>query len=275
MTALAKQQIIDAIETGVADASNQGVPEWLAATDCLLKLFAAECQPFSSGEIAAHLRTFKPTLRFSVTSNVGEHIRERFYADTLPLFQNADGTVTPAEQVPRSTQGFSRTPPGTQVFVYAPDYQTGSDHDFEVDIPKPGATLPLENDGLPAVPVQPPSVQPHFVNLTPRKPVLDLKASVHNDARLCIARSALEALLHETQTGLKGGDSVYVGVDNVSQELVVSLDRDTGMQGYQLSASRGRVLVPHPAHPFTPGDTFKVTVDGPGRRLVVDLSATV
>lgn len=268
-----KQQLADAIESGITNASSNGTPTWLGATDSLIDLLVAERECFSSGEIAAHLRTFRPDLRFSVTSNVGEHVRDRFYADTMPLYPNPDGTFTPVEKVPRTTGGFSRTPPGTEVFVYAPNWTAGQAHEFEVEIPKPGTQVPLDPDGLPPRPAQAANPLPasHFVNLTARPTPKNLTATVHNDGRLCIPRSALEALLHATQTALKGGDSVFVIVDDTNGEARVGLDRENGAQGYQLSAGRGRVLFPHPAHPFTVGDTFAVRIDGPGRRLVIDL----
>jgi hypothetical protein len=269
-----KQQIIDAIEAGITAAPSQGVPEWLGATDSLLDLFAQECESFSSGSIAAHLRHFRPDLNFSVTSSVGAHVRNRFDADTMPVYQNADGTVTPVEQVPRTCEGIGRTPPGTSVFVYAPGYTEGMDYDFEIDIPKPGTTVQAESDGLPPIPTQPSTPAAHFVKLAARKSVagLSLTATVHKNRRCYVPRSAFEELLHETKTGLKGGDSVYVKVDDSGGEAVISLDRLSGAQAYQLVATRGVVQFSHPVAPFTIGDTFTITVDGPGRRLVVDLS---
>ena len=51
---LNKQDIIQAIDTGVQASATQGVPDWLGATNALIDLFVANGQPFSSGEIAAH-----------------------------------------------------------------------------------------------------------------------------------------------------------------------------------------------------------------------------
>jgi len=269
MALIDKQQIIDAIEDGITDAKAQGVPDWLGATDQLLELFALHGHPFSSGEIAAHLRTFKPKLVFSVL-NVGDHVRNRFWDDNMPVFVNPDGTTSPAEQVPRTTQGIGRTPPGVSVFVYAASYQEGHDHDFEIDIPRPGNNLPKDPDGLPPIPAQPTTPASHFVKLAPRKAATNLVATVHKDQRCYVPRAAFEELLHETQTALKGGDSVYVKVDG--DEATVNLDRVDGSQGYTLIATRGRVLFPHPVTPFTPGKQYPVTVDGPGRRLTIDLS---
>jgi len=272
------KQISDAIEQGITDAQANGNPEWMGATDAVITLLVENRECFSSGEIAAHLRTFRPDLVFSVTNSVGEHIRDRFYANTLPMYENPDGTHTPVEQVPRMTQGFTRTPPGTQVFVYGPEFSECDQHEFEVDIPKPGTQVPAapgDAHGLPARPQQAPQPVQHFTKLTPRPSTRDLTATVHSDGRCCIARSAVEALLHDTGTGLKGGDSMYVLVDDSAQEARVALDREPGAQGYQLAAARGRVLFPHPAHPFTPGDSYAVKIDGPNRRLIIDLSTTL
>ena len=273
MTVINKQ-IKDAIEQGVVNATAQGVPVWLGATDALLELFVGNRECFSSGEIAAHIRTYRPDIKFSVTTNIGEHVRDRFYAASMPLYLNTDGSHSPVEMVPRTTGGFTRTPPGTQVLVYGPSFTDATAHAFEIEIPQPGVVTPgnpLDTYGLPTRPVQAPVA--NFVNLTPRQVTIELRATVHTDARCCVPRSAFEALLHETQTGLKGGESVYVKVD--ANEAVVSLDRAPGSQGYQLTATRGRILFPHPAHPFKPGDAYKVTVDGGGRRLVVDLTVPV
>jgi len=269
------KEISDAIESGIQASQTQGVPEWLGATDALITLFVESRECFSSGEIAAHLRTFNPALRFSVTSNLGEHIRDRFYGNSMPLYPNPDGTFSPIEMTPRMTAGFTRTPPGTQVFVYGPDNTSCVAHPFEVEIPAPGTTVapaPGDAHGLPARPVQAPVPVSHFVTLQPRKSHVDLRATVHADGRCCVPRSILEELLYETQAGLKGGDPLYVLVDNAAQQARIGLDRENGAQAYSVWATTGRCYFPNPAHPFTPGDCYAVTVDGPGRRLVVDIS---
>jgi len=272
------KEIKDAIERGIADAQAQGNPEWMGAADALLELLIEKGECFSSGEIAAHLRTFRPDLFFSVTNDLGDHIRNRFWGDTLPMYVADDGSLTPVEQVPRRTGGFTRTPPGTEVFVYGPDHQAAADHEFEVEIPKPGTQVPADPGdahGLPAKPSQPATPVQQFTQLKPRPARDGLRATVHNDARCCIPRSAVEALLHEADVGLKGGDSLYVLVDDDNDEVRVGLDREDGAQGYQLSASRGRVLFPHPAHPFKAGDAFRIKVEGDNRRLVIDISVAL
>lgn len=268
------KEIADCIENAIADASNRNQPEWMAATDDLIELLVENGECFSSGEIASFLRTFCPQLRFSVTSNIGEHTRDRFYACSMPLYSHADGTTSPVEQASRMTQGFTRTPGNTPVFVYGPDYTAIQAHEFEVEIPQPGFKTPADPQdahGLPAKPVQAPTpVQPHFVKLTARPSPKNLTATVHKDARCCIPRSAFEAFLHATGTSLSGGSMVFVQVDDSTQKATVTLDRQPGSQGYQLSAMRGRVLFPHPAHPFTSGDSYGMTIQG--SELVVDLS---
>jgi hypothetical protein len=275
-TDVTNKQITDAIEAGITDATNRNIHDWMAATDEILDLFIENGQPFSSGEIAAHLRTFRPDLRFSVTSSVGEHIRERFWACSLPLYEHDDMSTTPVEQVSRVTQGFTRTPLGTQVFVYGPDQQTCLDHEFEVEIPAPGVQVPADPTdahGLPAKPVQAPQPVQGFVSLKPQQPKRDLVATIHSDGRCYIPRSAFEAFLHETQTTLRGGDSVFVLVEG--DEARINMDSDDGAQIYQLTTMRGRIRFPHPTSPFKPGNSYRITVDAANKRLLVDLSTTL
>lgn len=265
------KQISDTIANGVATAQTRNLPFWQAAVDDLIDLMVQNGECFSSGEIASHLRTFRPDLMFSVTNHVGEHLRDRFYANTMPLYQNPDGTHSPVEKVPRTTQGYTRTPAGTEVFVYGPSYQEALDHPFEVDIPKPGTPLnPDPNDqwGLPARPQQSSQPKSHFTQIQPRKVRRDLSATVHNDGRCCVPRSAFEELLHATGKSLKGGDHVYVLISE--DEAVISLDDFPGSRTYNLQATRGRVMFPRPTKPFTPGQSFKITVDN--NKLVVELS---
>lgn len=273
------KQINDSIEQGITDAISQGIRDWMGATNALIDLLVDHNECFSSGEIAAHLRTFMPNLRFSVTSNIGNHLRDRFYGNTLPLYENDDGTHTAVEMVPRTTQGFTRTPVGTEVFVYGPDYTSCMDHEFEVDIPSPGTQVPADpndSNGLPARPVQAPTPkQPGGKNvvLRPRKPVMNLTATVHADGRCCVPRSAIEALLHETGASLKGGDPMYV---TVTDDLAtIGLDNTPGSNSYSIWASTGRVYFPRPANPFVPGTAFRIRVNGSDRCLTVDLSKAV
>lgn len=262
-----KQDIIQAIDQGLQDASAQGIQDWMGATNALIDLFVKNGEPFSSGELAAHLRTFKPNLRFSVTTSIGAHLRERFNCVTLPSYVYPDGSSEQYVQVPRVTEGYSRTPPGQSVFVYALTEDEGRDHKFEVEIPLPGTPLLLESDGLPAIPQQPVTPASHYVQLAPRQAHVNLTATVHTDSRCCIPRGAFEELLHSTGSSLRGGDDVFVSV--TPEAIRVSLRDRPNYKRYSLQATRGRILVPHPTTPFTPNDSFPVRVDGD--ELVVDL----
>lgn len=283
MALVTNKQISDTIDAALVAAPALGVPDWQAATDALIDLFVSHGECFSSGEIAAHLRTFHPELRFSVTSHVGEHIRERFYADNLPEYTLSDGTTVHVAQVPRTTGGYTRTPIGTQVFVYAEDYQSGMDHEFEVDIPLPGTQVaadPGDAYGLPARPVQaatPVQTAPRNVatTVTGRQASGSLTVNVRTDARVNVPRSVFEALLHETKTALRGGDRVYVNIDDAAGRAIISLDPEPGFTAYNLWATTGRIAFRHPVTPFNPGDNFALEIEADKRRMVIDISRSV
>ena len=268
-TDITKNDLVQTIEAGILAVQGGADAAWKGATDALIELFAHKGVPFSSGELAAHLRTVRPDLRFSVTNSVGEHLRSRFHADTL-WHRDDQGDEVPLVQVPRVTEGWSRTPPGQSVFVYAINRAEGELHPFEVDIPTPGVPVKVEPDGLPAIPAQPATPQPHFIKLAPRKAISGLTAKVHTDSRLVIPRNAFEELLHATGAALSGGDSVYVVVDDTAQEVRLALAPAPGFKSYSLQKARGRVLVSHPTRPFVPGSSFSVFVRGD--ELVVNLT---
>lgn len=261
--ALTPQDISRAIQDGVV--ANPQCREWVSAANALIELLVSRGLCFSSGEIAAYIRTYQPDIRFSVT-NLGEHIRDRFYANTMPLYNNpVDGTTTPVTQVPRVTQGLTRTPSGTGVFVYAPSYQAGENHPFEVDIPEPGATLGASGP-LPPVPVQDNTRTP---TPTPYTVPSSLRANVRTDGRVNVPRSVLESFLHSLRAGLVGGGNLWVGLNN--HEARIYLNPGTGRVPYQVWASTGRIA-------FNPGAHLKVGADCPVRVdtsdecLVVDLT---
>jgi hypothetical protein len=270
------KQISDTIETGIQVAEAAGDPQWLGATNALIDLFAEHGECFSSGEIAAHMRTYRPDLMFSVTTSVGSHVRDRFWGDTMPLYEHDDGTHSPMEMGHRLTEGFTRTPVGTLVFVYGPNRADIEAHGFEVDIPQPGTQVPADPqdaDGLPAKPVQKSSPIQHFTTITPRLRT-DLKAIVHEkDGRCCIPRACLETLIATTGATLKGGDSVYIVIDG--DECRVYLEEQDGSRSYSVWATSGRVYFSKPGTTFVKGDAFKVTVDASDECLIVDLSAKV
>jgi len=224
---------------------------------------------FSSGEIARWLRIFRPSEVFAVRS-LGEHVRDLFYSG---LF----GTYT---MVPRTTQGLGRTPAGVEVFVYAPDDSTGYNHEFEVDIPKPGGAATAYPDlsasaSVPASPAPstPPGTAKSGVAINgSSQPLVALKATVQKDARLQVPRAAFEAFVHFCNTPMKGGDPVWVKVEN-DKAVITIADPGDGSKQYDLWADSGRVSFPSQTAPFTPGDTYLVNIAPAG--LTVDLTQRV
>lgn len=259
--------VLQIISEGIDDARAAGEPDWSGAVDALI----AECIRlnvcFSSGEIAAWLRTYRPDLRFSITHNIGPYVRGRFTGGSLP-----DYTSGPVEQKGRQTCGYSNAPVGTTVYVYGPDSFAISTHRFEVAIPAPGGAMPDLTD-LPEVPTQP---------STPLQPVLTIPsakssqpapkaigrggtfassytASVHVDHRLCVPRRAFEALASRQQRSISGGDDVYVAFSD--DDITISLDPVQGGRRYTLVTSRCRLLfASRSGTPFSTSDRFSVSV---------------
>ena len=83
---------------------------WQGIVDRLIQFFVADDRPFSSGEIAAYIRWFAPSIRFSVMS-LGEYVRNKYDNGEFP---NSSTGLYPV-QVARVTQGTSRTLDGRTV----------------------------------------------------------------------------------------------------------------------------------------------------------------
>ncbi len=236
--------------------------DWRTAALDLINFKVANGQAFSSGEIAAFLRTFRPDLRFSVT-NLGEFIRDAFFKGELPCYNDGQGNPVSPSQVPRTTVGKGRTPYGVQVFVYAFNQADGDAHDFEVDIPNPkvqagAASLPS------STPVKSP--KPSAAPRTPKAANGKLEAKVWADGRLLIPRVAVDAFVHATGRTLKQGDKLFVKVE--ATRVVVTIDQTPGAHTYNLWADQGRITTKG-AKNAVPGNTYPITVDS--EALIVDL----
>jgi hypothetical protein len=279
--------IANTMPNDVTNAASSG--DWRNAVNALVTHKIENGLPFSSGELAAELRTQFPSLRFSVTG-LGDHVRDLFYGGGMDLYDDGMGGLIPPCQIPRTTQGLGRTPAGQMVFVYGPDQQTCDNHPFEVDIPIPGNQNTSQNaistpkpSALPAaqpVGALPGGTQPPAQDGYTRTPVQITgqaapraipKASVHTDRRLCVPRGAFEAFVLTLNHVMRGGDPVYIRFDG--DTLIVTLDPQPGTSKYDLAVTRGRVLVTHPSTPFQPGDKYTIEVDGD--ELKVDLSQSV
>jgi hypothetical protein len=280
--------------------------DWRTAVTDLLAWMVANGRCFSSGEIAAYLRTNRSDLAFKV-GGVGEFVREAYDNGRFPSYSDTAGNSVYPTQVPRTTNGVARTldgrtvesktAAGQAVFVYAIDGAEGFAHDFEVYIPDyddPQATKAIDYTGAP--PVAPtvtttPSATPGASPVTSAPPsqatgVLitgslkrdDLIAYVRPDRRLCVPRAAFEAFVALTGTPLRGGpngDPVYI--DFMGDEVVITRDPSaTGTStAYHLWATRGRVafLAATGLPTFDPGDKYEITVRQDA--LVVNLTKKV
>jgi len=264
----------------------QNSPSWETAAMDLVRNYMENGECFSSGEIAREIRIHRPDLRFSVLK-LGSYIRDQFYADAMGMYNIQGNTVFPV-QVPRTTQGNGRTPAGVQVFVYGPDSAACFIHDFEVDIPDPRAAqsdgaprgvtptqsgYPSSIPGMtmgrpqPTPPPTPKSVKTG-VPINPRPANKPLKATVHNDRRVCVTREAFEAFVHAAGAALRGGVPVYLSFENGAASI--TLDQVPGSKPYSLATDRGRILFASPDSPFNPGDAYRVTVTK--NNLTVDLT---
>ena len=259
----------------IEDQSNAQVitnaTSWRVAVNELVDHWVRSNRCFSSGEVAAAIRTHRPDIRFSVLS-VGNHLRDLFYARTLPQY-NMQGTPLSPMQVPRLTEGkyVGRTPANVEVFVYCPDPVDGGAHDFEVFIPSPGETMA---DAPTPQPTQPKTPAQTIAILGAKVASVDIQAKVHDDKRLCVPRSAFELCVHLGGQPMQGGDPVYVKIET-DEAIITLVNDDPSAKSYDLSATRGRILFPSPdpANPFVAGDVYQVKVDK--GRLTVDLTQTV
>ncbi|PRQ02475.1 hypothetical protein ENSA5_22930 [Enhygromyxa salina] len=230
---------------------------WQDAVCTLIDHASVHGSCFSSGELARALRVERADFRFAVTE-LGEFVKDLFHQGAIE-YRDRHGQVTAAVQVPRRTDGRSRTPAGTEVFVYAPTPVLGQAHDFEVEIPRPGFTpTALERQRFAAAAAQ--------ANA-------EMVASVHGDGRLCIPRRAFEQLSHATGVSIRGGDKIWVGVElGAGETLRVYLEQRDGCDEHGLQPDRGRVRFTAPASltSFTPGARFAIEVDGDGLSIALD-----
>lgn len=221
---------------------------WHDAVCTLVDHHTTHDQCFSSGELAAELRLQRPDFRFAVTE-VGEFVKDLFHGGTIE-WRDRHGRTTSAIQVPRRTTGASRTPVGTEVFVYAPTPIQGLAHAFEVDIPRPA--------------FQPTQLERLRFAVAAAQADAEMVASVHGDGRLCIPRRAIEQLSHATGVAIRGGDSVWLEFIDQGRMLRIHLQPHDGCVAHALQPERGRVRFssPDPRQPFTPGDRFAIEVEG-------------
>jgi hypothetical protein len=264
--------------TAVVQASQSCPGDWRGSADAVIRVLVDGNRCFSSGEIARCLRICEPSLRFSVPG-LGEHVRDAFYAGSLPLYNDGQGGTLAAMQHGRTTVGLfpSRTPAGQLVFVYGPEQAACDVHEFEVYIPQPGESLQdiYDTDNTPATPPVPAPVsgqsQAQPVVLTGNLSQSDLTSAVTADCRLYVSRGAFEAYVGLRGQPMRGGDPVYVLVEPSKVTIRLDDDGNPANEQFTLSATRGRVKVPNrTGKPFNPGTRYSVQVTA--TEIVVDLA---
>ena len=278
-------EILTAINQGILEAISNGGRDYLGAIDALIELCISCGACFSSGEIAAFIRTYRPDMKFNVKHDVGNRVRSRFSA-RMPAYSTG-----PVVQVSRHTAGYSTTTVGHLVYVYAPNQMAGKAHPFEVTAPKGGGPIPTPNN-LPTAPVQSamkvksaPSRTPRATRTTRRARTTTRRrnrstwrstqasvATVHGNRRLCVSRSSFMALSDRLGTPIQGGSSVYVSRDG--DTVSITLTPVQGADTYTLVSTRCRLLfASRSGTAFTPSASYAVTVTDTG--LTLDLSTTL
>ncbi len=214
---------------------------------------------FSSGEIAKYLREERADFRFGVTE-IGEFVKDLFHSGAIE-YSDAEGESWAAVQVPRRTEGGSRTPANTEVFVYAPSVAAGKVHEFEVEIPRPGFT--------------PTALELQRFAVASAQANAEMVASVHADGRLCIPRRAFESLSHATQVAIRGGDRVWVEILDGGAGLRIYLGQRDGCSEHDLSQDRGRVRfsAPDSRVSFVQGARHPIVVEAGGLTIRLDVQA--
>jgi hypothetical protein len=267
-------EILAAINQGISTALQNNGTDYLGAVDGLVALCIQRRACFSSGEIADWIETYRPDMTFSARHDIGCHLRSR-YSSGMPPY-SSDKVV----QISRYTTGFSTTPVGHLVYVYAPNTLAGQAHPFELTAPTPG-TMPATAN-LPALPVQqsarvtgPSSRAParrSSRRRTARRHNISRPstATVHGNGRLCVPRAAFEALSKTLNTPLSGGDSVYITRDG--DDVLIAAAATPGATSYTLVTHRLRLLfASRSGTAFKPDTRYRIVVTGDG--LAIDLSA--
>jgi hypothetical protein len=245
-----------AIKTAIQNESN-----WRDAAMKIIDLRLDNNDAFSSGEIAKDLRE-NSDFRFS-QNKLGMFVRDLFYSNSLGYHSG------PAFQVPRVTTGRFRTPAGYDVFVYCENPQQGMTHDFEVNVPVVGAHAARAPAAPSAIPAAQPSTATPATGMTVSVSSGDFKATVHADGRMQIPRTAFEAFVYKTGKPLRGGDPIFIKMDD--NEINVYLSEEDGSKSHDISKDRGRVrFMSHTGNAFASGTAYTIQVGTD--RIVIDLT---
>ena len=274
---------------GAIDAATS--PE--EACDNLVTFWIAQGVPFTSGHVVNAIRSARTDLVFG-QARVGSHLRGAFESGNLPSYDDGFGNEQAVVRVGRrTTLTNTRTPVGTEVFVYGASQDECDSFEFEINI----AEAPKVSDGLgrqisaaaallgatpglaagapgaSSIPPVAPSgtVQVAHGKMVPGTPM----AAIHSDGRLCIPRIAFEALAFETGLPITGGEPLWAEVRGTS----LTVRTTAGTTGTNLvvhpTTDRLRLhlnldgVLAVPGAPFAVGKTFDIKVSGQG--LTIEL----
>jgi len=271
---------------GAIDAARN--PE--AAAVNLTRFWITQGVCFTSGHVTNAIRQARQDLVFG-QSRIGAFIRDQFDTGNLPEYDDGLGGVIPVVRQPRNTTSTStRTPVGTEVFVYGPSQEECDSFEFEINIAEApqvadgqggqmsaaaamlGATPGLAQGTPGASPIPP--VQPSGTvavangRMVPGNPF----AVIHADGRLCVPRIAFEALAFESGQPVKGGEALYATVTGTN--LTLALAGPGTVVKPTTDRLRAHILLEGtltvPGVPFACGKEFEIKVAATG--LTIDLA---
>jgi len=247
---------------------------------------------FTSGHVVHALREARGTTLMVNQRPTGQAIQDYFASGDMPSYDDGLGAEgsRPMRKLRATASTGTRTPVGTEVFVYGPSEDDIDCFEFELNIAEapmvsdgqggttsPAAALlnatPNLAAGAPGASVIPP-VQPSGTvavangKMVPGTPL----AVIHADGRLCVPRIAFEALAFETGDPITGGQPVYVSLNG--SDLTISQDSTPGSIPVNPTTDRLRLHLRFDgalAVPTAPavGTEFGITV---GSNLVIDLA---
>jgi len=219
----------------------------------------------------------------------GQAVQDYFASGDMPSYaDDLGGGTRPMRKVRRTERTDTRTPVGTEVYVYGPSEDEIDAFEFEINI----AEAPMVSDGqggqtsaatalLNATPNQAagsagaspiPPVTPSGTvavangKMVPGNPI----AVVHNDGRggrLTIPRLAFEALAFETGVPIVGGEPLYV--TQIGDILTVAQTETLGSEEVKPTTDRLRLHLNVP-NIAAVGTEYEILVSANG--LTIDLS---
>lgn len=252
---------------------------WERAVLALIQAWTAKGECYSSGRLCATMREHRADKMVFSCPSVGEVLKNLFYSGQLPDYVDENGDSTPVVMVPRITEGLypDRTPAGVEVFVYGPNAQACMTYEFEVFIPNPMRGETMASAPAPAVAQTVQAANDPTGRTKTAVAILGTRlanqspvAAVWPDGRLCIPRTAFEALVHLSGSPMRGGDPVYVTIEGTKITVNLEPTGDPKERSYDLSLENGRIAITFPFKILCPKDAYAIEVTADN--LIVDLS---